>query len=83
MEERVQIHEDARTVVLNQHFFQKVREIEEDAIWEVMSSSEVWTDRERCSYGAEKCSGYAMQRMGPKLVNCCRPEQMAPTSLAK
>ena len=23
-----------------------------------------------------KCSGYARQRMGPKLVNCCRPEQM-------
>ena len=21
------------------------------------------------------CSGYARQRMGPKLVNCCRPEQ--------
>ena len=23
-----------------------------------------------------KCSGYAMQRMGPKLMNCCRLEQM-------
>ena len=23
-----------------------------------------------------KCSGYARQRMGPKLMNCCRPEQM-------
>ena len=23
-----------------------------------------------------KCSGYARQRMGPKLVNCCRLEQM-------
>ena len=23
-----------------------------------------------------KCSGYARQRMGPKLVSCCRPEQM-------
>ena len=24
-----------------------------------------------------KCSGYARHRLGPKLVNCCRPEQMA------
>ena len=23
-----------------------------------------------------KCSGYATQRMGPKLMNCCRPEQV-------
>ena len=23
-----------------------------------------------------KCSGHARQRMGPKLMNCCRPEQM-------
>ena len=23
-----------------------------------------------------KCSGYARQRMGPMLINCCRPEQM-------
>ena len=23
-----------------------------------------------------RCSGYARQRMGPKLLNCCRPEQM-------
>ena len=23
-----------------------------------------------------KCSGYARQRMGPKLVNCCKLEQM-------
>ena len=23
-----------------------------------------------------KCSGYARQRAGPQLVNCCRPEQM-------
>ena len=22
-----------------------------------------------------KCSGFARQRMGPKLMNCCRPEQ--------
>ena len=24
----------------------------------------------------KKCSGYARQRMGPKQVNCCKPEQM-------
>ena len=23
-----------------------------------------------------KCSGYARQRMEPKIVNCCRPEQV-------
>ena len=23
-----------------------------------------------------KCSGFARQRMGPKLVNCCKPERM-------
>ena len=23
-----------------------------------------------------KCSGYARQRMGPKLMNCCGPEEM-------
>ena len=23
-----------------------------------------------------KCFGYARQRMGPKLMNCCRPEQL-------
>ena len=22
------------------------------------------------------CSGYARQRMGPKLMNCCKPEKM-------
>ena len=29
------------------------------------------------------CSGYVRQRMGPKLMNCCRPEQVAPQNLAK
>ena len=24
-----------------------------------------------------KCSGHAKQRMGPKLMNCCRPEHVA------
>ena len=23
-----------------------------------------------------KCSGYARQRMGPKLMNCCKPQQV-------
>ena len=30
-----------------------------------------------------KCSGYARQRMGPKLVNCCRPEQMGTKEFGK
>ena len=30
-----------------------------------------------------KCSGYARQRMGPKLMNCCRPEQMGTKEFGK
>ena len=30
-----------------------------------------------------KCSGYARQRMGPKLMNCCRLEQMDTKELGK
>ena len=30
-----------------------------------------------------KCSGYARQRMGPKLMNCCRPEQVGTTEHGK
>ena len=30
-----------------------------------------------------KCSGYARQRMGPKLVNCCKPEQMGTKEFGK
>ena len=30
-----------------------------------------------------KCSRYARQRMGPKLMNCCKPERMAPKNMAK
>ena len=28
------------------------------------------------SIWCRKCSGHARQRIGPKRVNCCRPEQM-------
>ena len=30
-----------------------------------------------------KCSGYARQRMGPKLVNCCKPEQTGTKAFSK
>ena len=30
-----------------------------------------------------KCSGDARQRMGPKVMNCCRPEQMATKEFGK
>ena len=30
-----------------------------------------------------KCSGYARQRMGPKLMNCCRPEPMGTQEYGK
>ena len=31
----------------------------------------------------QKVSGYARQRMGPKLVNCCRPKQMDTKEVSK
>ena len=30
-----------------------------------------------------KCSGYARQRMGPKLMNCCKPEQVGTKEYGK
>ena len=30
-----------------------------------------------------KCSGYARQRMGPKLKNCCKPEQVGTKEYGK
>ena len=30
-----------------------------------------------------KCSGHAKQRMGPELMNCCRPEQMGTKEFGK
>ena len=30
-----------------------------------------------------KCSGFARQRMGPKLMKCCRPEQMGTKEFGK
>ena len=30
-----------------------------------------------------KCSGYASQRMGPKLMNCCKPEQVGTKEYGK
>ena len=30
-----------------------------------------------------KSSGYARQRMGPKLMNCCKPEQMGTREYGK
>ena len=30
-----------------------------------------------------KCSGFSRQRLGPKLVNCCKPEQMGINEFGK
>ena len=30
-----------------------------------------------------ECSGYERQRMGPKLMNCCRPERMGTKEYGK
>ena len=35
------------------------------------------------SIWCRKCSGYARQRMGPKLVTCCRPEQIGTKEFGK
>ena len=62
----------------------KVWENGEGAIWEAMSWSEEWTDRqEEVLTWCRKCSGYARQRMGPKLINGCMPEQMGTKEFGK
>ena len=33
-------------------------------------------DKEKPSIWCRKCSGYARRRMGPKLMNQCKPENM-------
>ena len=33
-------------------------------------------DSGEASIWCRKCSGYVRQRMGPKLMNCCKPEKM-------
>ena len=33
-------------------------------------------DKEKPSIWCRKCSGYARRRMGPKLMNQCKPEKM-------
>ena len=65
-----------REDVQDQNLCQKVWKLGEGAIWEVMTWSEEWTEEGEVFLWCRKCSGYARQRMGPKLVNCCRREQM-------
>ena len=48
---------------------------------EMAPSGEVMTDE--VLIWCRKCSGYAKQRMGPKLVNCCKPEQMGTKECGK
>ena len=62
-------------------FIRKVWDNEEDAMWEVMTSSEDWTDRERYQHGGVSVRLYARQRMGPKQVICCKLEQMGTTRI--
>ena len=71
MWKRKQIYEDARIDVLDQNSCQKVWANGEGAIWEVMTWSEEWTAGEVFIW-CRKCSVFARQRMGPKLVNCCK-----------
>ena len=39
--------------------------------------------QENFLFGAENGQGYARQNMGPKLMNCCKPEQVGTTEHGK
>ena len=61
---RQQVHEDARKMFRTKTFCLKILESGErrsrlDKQGEIL----IW---------CRKCSGYARQRMGPKLMNCCK-----------
>ena len=47
MWKRKQVHEDARKMYRTKIILNKFGNYEEDDIWEVMTRSEEWTDRER------------------------------------
>ena len=55
----------------------------EGVIWEVMIWSEEWTRQGEVLMWCRKCSGYARQRVGPKLMNCCKLEQMGTRECGK
>ena len=76
MLKRKQIHEDARKMYWTKIPVKKVGDNGEDAIWEVKTWSEQWTDNGEVLIWCRNGLGYARQRMGPKLVNCCKTEQM-------
>ena len=52
--------------------------------WEVMfGKKSEQTVKGEILIWCRKCSGYARQRMGPKLMNCCEPEQVGTKEYGK
>ena len=76
MWERKQIHEDAGKMYRTKIPVKKFWKMGEGAIWEVMTFVRRMDRQGEVLIWCTKCSGYARQRTGPKLFNCCRPEQM-------
>ena len=53
------------------------------AIWEDMDLVRRMDRQGEVLIWCRKCSGYARQRMGPQLVNCCMPEPMGTKEFGK
>ena len=66
-EKRKQMHEDARKMYRTKILVKKFGKM-------VQGEVLIW---------CRKCSGYARQRMGPELMNCCGPEQMGTKEFGK
>ena len=61
---------------MDQNSCRKDGENGEVVIWEVITLFRRMDRQGEVLIWCRKCSGYARQRMGPKLMSCCRPEQM-------
>ena len=82
MRKRKQIHKDARKMYTTKILVNKLRKMGgrhlggHDLVRRMDRQGEalIW---------CRKCPGYARQRMGPELVNCCKLEQMGPKEFGK
>ena len=73
MRKRKHIHEDAKKMHRSEILVKKFGKMVKTTFWghgEVL----IW---------CRKCSAYARQRMGPKQMNCCKPEQMGTKDFGK
>ena len=80
---RHQVHEDAREMPRAEILCQQIRINGEWGILGATVWSEEWTGREKFGPGCRKSSGCARQRMGPKLMNCCKREQVGTKEYGK